>query len=299
MGRSIPSEIHSGCAELDRVWRSYAQHILGRPGVLIPDTDDDLTWHAFLGHSIDMQGFRAAEFAGVDALSRPAPKFRSLKERELGVPELGRLWHVRRIQDHLREPRDGSLGATLDILRRHGGSDGESLADAFQWFPWRKGNWCVRALLQNSAALESHGYSFRRWLEHSCAELGVGEFPPRDFRTRLAGKGVQAILEEALRRRVEGAFYMVGSQLSAYMLCDWQLWLWNEGKTEVFAMYKQDSFHEEFVTRYGRGVIPADREGFTAWWFSEHPDLPPRLPNECIWLGMEHGIGSSPQTGTG
>jgi len=86
---------------------------------------------------------------------------------------------------------------------------------------------------------------------------------------------------------------MVGPALSAYMICDWQLWLWNEGLTGVFAMYKQDSFHEEFVTRYGRGVIPADRAAFTAWWFSKHPDLAPRLANECIWLGMEHGIGSS------
>jgi hypothetical protein len=294
MGRRVPSEIHTGCAELDRAWREYAQHILGRPGVLIPDTDDDLTWHAFLGHSIDMQGFRAAEFAGVDALSRPAARFRSLKERGLGVPELGRLWHIRQIQDHLRKRRGVSLGSTLDALRRHGGSDGESLADAFQSFPWRKGNWSVRALLQNSAALEIHGYSFRRWLEHGCAELGAGDFPPRDFRTRRARNGVP--IEEALRRRVEDAFYMVGPQMSAYMLCDWQLWLWNEGKTEVFAMYKQDSFHEEFVSRYGRRVIPADRVGFTAWWFSEHPDLPPRLANECIWLGMEHGIFSSPQT---
>jgi len=83
---------------------------------------------------------------------------------------------------------------------------------------------------------------------------------------------------------------MVGPALSAYMLCDWQLWLWNEGLTEVFAMYKQDSFHEEFVRRYGRDVIPSDRESFTAWWFSEHPDLPPRLANECIWLAMEHGL---------
>ena len=33
--------------------------------VLIPDAEDDLNWHAFLGHSIDMQGFRAAEFVGI------------------------------------------------------------------------------------------------------------------------------------------------------------------------------------------------------------------------------------------
>jgi hypothetical protein len=184
------------------------------------------------------------------------------------------------------------LATTLDVLRRHGGRDGESLADAFQWFPWRKGNWTVRALLQNSAELEVHGFSFRNWLEQQCAELDGGDFPPRDFRRPSARDtvGVQTSLEEALRRRVEAAFYMVGPALSAYMICDWQLWLWNEGRTDVFAMYKQDSFHEEFVRRYSRGVIPADRENFTRWWFSKHPDLPPRLVNECIWLGMEHGL---------
>ena len=62
--------------------------ILNRSQILIPDTDDDLTWHAFLVHSIDMQGFRAAEFAGVDPLTRNAPKFLPLKTRGIGVPEL-------------------------------------------------------------------------------------------------------------------------------------------------------------------------------------------------------------------
>src|SRR6266545_6364654 len=101
IGRSLPSEISTGCPELDLVWRRYAQNILGRPGVLIPDTDEDLTWHAFLGHSIDMQGFRAAEFAGVDTLSRQAPKFIPLRERGIGVPELAALWKVPQARQHL------------------------------------------------------------------------------------------------------------------------------------------------------------------------------------------------------
>ena len=293
MGRSFPSEICTGCPELDGAWRTYARDILERPGILICDTDDDLTWHAFLGHSIDMQGFRAAEFAGVDPLPKEASNFRSLRERSLGVPELARLWQVSGIQAHLLDRGSGkSLSTTLEVLRAHGGESGESLADAFQWFPRRKGNWTVRALLQNSAALEAHGYSFRKWLEHHCGELGAKEFPPRDFRTLTGRDGIQTTLEMALRQRVEAAFYMVGPALSAYMLCDWQLWLWNEGRTHVFALYKQDSFHEDFVSRYGRGVIPADQEGFTAWWFKKYPELPPRLANECIWLWTENGGGS-------
>jgi hypothetical protein len=290
--RQIPSEISTGCPELDLVWRRYAQNILTRPGVLIPDTDEDLTWHAFLGHSIDMQGFRAAEFAGVDPLPNPPPRFIPLKQRGIGVPELAALWNIEPIRQQLLDPRGVSVGTTLDVLRRHGGSIGKGLADAFEWFPRRKGNWSVRALLQNSAVLANHGFSFRQWLRHVCVELGTDEVPPPDFRKVVehAPPPAGGTLEEALRRRVESAFYMVGPALSAYMLCDWQLWLWNERRTDVFAMYKQDSFHEAFVARYGRGRVPADQRSFTEWWFSMYPDLPPRLANECIWIGMEQGV---------
>ena len=75
--------------------------------------------------------------------------------------------------------------------------------------------------------------------------------------------------------------------MSAYMLCDWQLWLWREGLTAVFANFKLDSFHEAFVKKFGKGVIPGDEEGFAHWWHELLPDLPPRLANECIWLAVE------------
>ena len=97
-------------------------------------------------------------------------------------------------------------------------------------------------------------------------------------------------LEMALRHRLEKTFYQVGPALAAYMLCDWQLWLWNAGKTAVFANFKLDSFHEEFVKKYGRGIVPATESEFAQWWLSIVPDVPPRLANECIWLGREHGI---------
>jgi hypothetical protein len=63
-------------------------------------------------------------------------------------------------------------------------------------------------------------------------------------------------LEDALRARLQAMFYMVGPALAAYMICDWQLWLWREGLTGVFATYKQDSRHESFVKGHGRGVVP-------------------------------------------
>ncbi len=82
-----------------------------------------------------------------------------------------------------------------------------------------------------------------------------------------------------------------GPAMSAYMLCDWQLWLWREGLTAVFANFKLDSFYEAFVKRFGRGVIPADEERFAHWWHGLLPDLPPRLANECIWLAVENKLG--------
>lgn len=287
--RTIPTEISTGCPELDLVWREYAADILNRPHVLIPDTDDELNWHAFLGHSIDMQGFRAAEFAGVDPLTKQTPDFVPLKQREVGVVELALLWEIDAIQDHLlHRTRGVPLQATLDVLRSKGGSVGTSLAKAFATFPFRKFHWAVRALLQNAAVLKNHDYSFRNWLINECSYLGEIDFPPTDFRKIIPRHGVS--VEMMLRRRLEKTFYQVGPALAAYMLCDWQLWLWNEGKIGVFANFKLDSFHEEFVRKYGKEVIPADESGFANWWLSLFPSLPPRMANECIWLGMEHKI---------
>ena len=97
-------------------------------------------------------------------------------------------------------------------------------------------------------------------------------------------------LELALRKRLEQTFYMVGPAMSAYMLCDWQLWLWREGQTAVFANFKLDTFHEAFVKKFGKGVIPADEKGFAHWWHGLLPDLPPRLANECIWLAIKNKL---------
>ncbi len=113
---TVPLTISTGCPQLDQAWATYASMILNSP-ILIPNTDEDLTWHAFLGHSIDMQGFRAAEFAGVDPLTREAPKFVSLKARGIGVPELAALWDIPAIRQHLLARNDDRpLDVTLDVL---------------------------------------------------------------------------------------------------------------------------------------------------------------------------------------
>jgi hypothetical protein len=258
----VPPTISTGCPELDLAWATYALMILGRSQIPIPDTDDDLTWHAFLGHSIDMQGFRAAEFVGVDPLTRDAPRFVPLKKRHIGVPELASLWEIPQIQRHLKTLSQGSpLEPTLEVLRHHGGALGSSLAEAFNDFPWRKFHWSVRALIQNSAVLKAFDFSFRRWLAHECSRLAVPSFPPVDFRHAVTHEGASTTIERALRARLMQTFYMVGPAMSAYMLCDWQLGLWRDGRTAVFATFKLDVFHEAFVKKFGRGLIPADEAG--------------------------------------
>src|SRR3970282_413683 len=97
---------------------------------------------------------------------------------------------------HLNLPGMSSA-ATLDELRSSGGRVGESLADAFQWIPWRKFHWAVRALLENSAVLATRDFSFRRWLQAACVVAGVASFPPSDFKQVVDGLS----LEQWLRRR--------------------------------------------------------------------------------------------------
>lgn len=292
--RVVPPQITSGCEELDRAWQKHAHSILERPGVLIHDTEEDLNWHAFLGHSLDMQGFRAAEFVGVDPLSRSVPDFIPLKTRGLGIRELGQLWKEKAIQEHLLGNLRGlPVQATLDVIASYGGDSGVSLAEAFATFPFRKGHWTVRALLQNSAKLEDDAYSFRRWLQRECDRLGANSFPPSDF--RKASQNATGSIENALRRVLQDTFYQVGPALAPYMICDWQLALWAQGKTAVFASFKLDSFHEEFVQRFGREVVPTGEQAFAEWWLAQYPDLPPRLANECIWLAMEGEKSSSRQ----
>lgn len=287
--RSVPPTILTGCPELDRAWASYASMIL-HSQIPIPDTDDDLNWHAFLGHSIDMQGFRAAEFAGIDPLTKEALDFIPLRARGIGVPELASLWRITAIRDHLLSGRwDEHLRPeTLAVLRAEGGDIGRSLAEAFERFPWTKYRWSVRALLQNSDKLRPFDFSFRNWLGEVCDRLGVRTFPPCDFGDEISVGGRSRTIEQAIRERLDAEFYMVGTAMSAYMICDWQLWLWREGRTAVFATFKLDRFHEKFVAKFGRGLVPADEAGFARWWLGLYPDLPPRLANECIWLAVEN-----------
>ena len=258
---------------------------------MIPDTDEDLSWHAFLGHSIDMQGWRAAEFVGVDALTKEASGFVPLIDRGVGVRELGQLWEIPAIRDHLLHGTAGlPLSATLNVLRTEGGVVGESFSDAYEAFPWRKAHMAVRAYLQNSAALKLYDYSFRRWLEAECNELGMTEFPPPDFREKFSVQGGKASVEWTLVRRLEESFYQVGPTMAPYMICDCSSGSGMKARPTCLRRSSRTSFHIQFVAKYGRGIIPSDRSDFIAWWLGMYPEVPPRLVNECIWLAVETGL---------
>lgn len=296
--QKIPRSINTSCPQLNLFWERYATDLLGKPGLLIADTDEDLSLHAFLGHSLDMQGFRAGEFVGVD----PSPRSRdfvSLKAREIGVKELADLWNIKSIREHLHGVttwrQSASVETTCNALVKHGGKTGESLAQALRSFPRRKQNRIVRALLQNSDVLKDCGYSFRSWLVSECAKLGLVEFPPIDFRREIRFAGRSMSLESALRLRLAQTFYLVGMTMAPYITCDWQLWLWNDGKTALFDSFKLDRFHEEFVQEYGQDTVPLKERAFINWWYQQEgcESLPPRLANECIWLGMESAKNSS------
>jgi len=177
-----------------------------------------------------------------------------------------------------------------DVLGALGGNIGQSLAEAFVAFPWLKRHKFIRALLENSSKLRPYGYSFRNWLISECGNLGIYVFPPSNFRQVVLLGDRELPLERALRARLQQTFYLVGPTMAPYILCDWQLWLWNEGRTCLFESFKLDAFHQQFVARYGKGVIPPDEDGFAKWWHAHCPDIPPRLANECIWLAVEHKL---------
>jgi hypothetical protein len=293
--RSIPAQISTACRQLNDVWSRYARHVFNNPGVLIADTGDALNWHAFLGHTLDMQEFKAAEFAGADPLSRLTRKgFTSLKDRSLGVVELAALWDIEPVSKHLLAVTafgaKNSMMVTYEVLRRSGGRDGQALAEALETFPYKKQHKFVRAYLQNSAKLQDDGYSFRNWLITTCAKLGVPDFPPANFRKRVAFGHLELPLERALRACLEQTFYLVGPAMAAYTLCDWQLGPWKDGKTDYFQSFKVDAFHQKFAQKYISGIQSDSEDEFATWWASFHPDLPPRLANECIWIGISQGI---------
>jgi len=296
--RTLPVEISTGCAELDLAWRAYAPGILDRLGTLVPDTEEDLNWRGFLGGSVFMDNFRAAEFVGVTPLTRRTPSFVSLRQRGLGVAELSAIWRDVGSILWLAKTRT-PVRRIVEILQTDGGLAGQSLAEALEHFPHRKSVLDIQGLLWNANKLKNHGHSFRRWLEARCADLGVSDFPPVDFRqpvTVIVRYQSVAVLEErmplewALRSLLQLRFYYVGPEMSARVIGDWMLWLWRAKRAEVFAAFEFNAIHEAFLKRFGNGVVPVEEIGFARWWLDIFPEIPPRLASECIRLAVEENL---------
>jgi hypothetical protein len=257
-------------------------------GVIIPDEEEELNWHAFLAHSLDMQGFRADWFVG--RWPNPEwPQFRTLSDRGIGIRELAALWEIAPIKDALSAPAQHELVAVEDalaVLERHGGVTGHELADAFRTVRMRKSMKTIRAYLQNSDFLRAHDFSFRRYLQTTAHELlGQPEFPPKDFLTTVHHQGRPMSLETALARCLERDFYMVGPEIAPYMLCDWMLGLWRKRETGMFESFKWDSRNMAFLSRYGKDI--RDKGELLSWYREQGFHYPPRVANEAIWLAME------------
>jgi len=61
-------------------------------------------------------------------------------------------------------------------------------------------------------------------------------------------------------------------------------------------MYTPDSFHDEFVARCGRDVIPSDREGFTDWWFRSILTCPLDSRRSASGLGWSTACSTKPRS---
>ncbi len=257
-------------------------------GIIIPDTDEEMNWHAFLAHSLDMQGFRADWFVGRWPNAQWSD-FRTLHQRGLGVTELASLWEIGPIRHALEHPGDAGLKTVDDalcVLRQHGGTIGTSLAEALQTARMRKNIRTIRAYLQNSHFLRAHGFSFRRHLECRTSELLPGApFPPTDVMRPVRWGGEEVSLEQALARCLERDFHLVGPEIAAYMLCDWLLGLWHRKRIPWFESCKWDSRNAEYFAHHGTQI--RSKADFLAWCREQQLPYPPRVVNEAVWLWTE------------
>ncbi len=290
--RDIPPTIDTACSPLNAAWERYAVDLMSGCGLCVADTDRALNWDAFLGRSISF-----TRLPGDVRNSGAAPDFTPLLDRGLRLRDLAELWKIQPLRDHFmhRDEPSEPAAASCSMLLRSGGPAGEMLCDAFQSLPKSSSHWSVRALLQNSAALEEYNYSFRAWLRHEISAMGETEFPPKDFRKMVLTtnpSGVaQYTLEEAIRMLMGRVFHRANPVIAAHILCDWQLGLWYEGKTEVFDLFPIDTHHASFVSACS-AALPEGEAAFAQWWHAQPgcADLPPRLASACMSCAQS-GVG--------
>lgn len=286
-------------AYVQTVLTKYLPQILNGDAVAVPDDPEEMNWRLFFAHSQDMQGFRADIFTGgLNEGKHPKdPSFVGLRphwgqDSFSLIRDLGRLWEdtstraeLKRISFTMRT--DGQkvedVRPGISLLRNSGFPGAIAFAETLDTFHglWvaRKTNAMIRAYIQNAHLLAPHGYSFRTYLQNV---LPPGEFPPANVEHA----------EKVWVSRLQQDFYNVGPALSNYLICDWLLWLWRDGRIDWFTVYKPDSVHKRIVDA---GLLPPEAasdfvgysktlsipEGFGT--LSGKP-CPPRILNECIWL---------------
>ncbi len=290
--------------KVDAVLTKWCPKILSGDGVCVPDNEEEMNWRLFFAHSQDMQGFRADIFTGGpnEGTNPSDPSYRGLRERwrdsKSLIQGLALLWDDSDAKQALilhsnpmrpAELKRQGIRPLMELLVGASGNAAtrilaEAIASLRGHHISHATNGMIRSYIQNSALLTEHGSSFRGYLDRVCP------IEPALGRDVLAA-------EQNWIKAVERDFYNVGPALSAYMICDWLLWLWREGRIEWLSGYKPDSvFLGTAHRRYG---LPEDPEAFVQWchdtrireeWLPKEYShlagklLPPRLVNEAIWL---------------
>jgi hypothetical protein len=262
--------------------------------VLIPDDEDELNWHAFLGHH-DFYHFRGDQFVLYGRGS-----FVPLRRRQppVGIEFLATAWHQLE-----RWNPEGASGKSL--LRRYRWRKGnphhklnlrsdlaaggeESRTFLALWGEFSSGiPYSYAYMLFDSAVLvDRFASSFRAYLQRTCERLvsrdsDFGVFPRLRWRRAVQRGGAgPASLEDALAVEITEDF-AVGPEVARYLFSHWQLALWEQDHSAMFSGYKHDENATNFGTKYG---WYDDRRGFLDLCYRLRPDLPPCLINECIWL---------------
>jgi len=278
--------------QLDRLLQVHASDALS-DSVLIPDLDEEINWHSFLGHH-DFFRFRGDKF-----FLEGRGTFVPLRGRTppLGISFLATAWHqLERANPQglrgkalLARYRWRSDPAHKQNLRADlaGGGD-ESREYLAIWDSFRNGIplWYAYILHDAAVLADRFSSSFRRYLERACKELAaghpdIGAFPQLHWKETVGqNRGRDASLEDALASRITEDF-AVGDEVARYLFCDWLLAFWHADHAVMFDSFK----HDENARKFGeaRGWFRSRRE-FLDICHQLRPALPPRVINECIWI---------------
>lgn len=277
-------------AYLDDLFAHHLGHVLEQEPV--PDDAEEMNWRLFLAHSQDMQGFAADIFIGGPQERRhPSDSsYRPLRERwgkdsQSLLADLAAVWAMPDAKAALERftvptRRGGSASEGIATLYESGRVGAREFAETLEELTGsmvaRKTNKMIRAYVQNAGLLARHDFSFRAYLQ-----AGAADFPP------ISSSPFEALT----RSRIERDFYNVGPALANYLISDWLLWLWKEGRIAWFESYKADTVHQASVDR---GLLPAAAgEDFVAFCrtirippgfgAASGQLCPPRVLNACLW----------------